>query len=158
MAAPLIFSKLLPSVRFAPSRSFVGILSAVPPCFVSRLAKERARLKKHEKEGKIQPDSEIVKSLLGMFSENVSCYICTCCSAVPPCCGVELCHFVRSFFLFQHSVREEIDAKSCSFRPNGGGAIALELSSVLSSPSGRANSHRFVIRKSIALAAVRGLL
>eukprot|EP00752_Nemacystus_decipiens_P001274 g1270.t1 len=36
----------------------------------ARLAKERARLKKHEKEGKIQPNPEIVKQLLGMFSEN----------------------------------------------------------------------------------------
>lgn len=36
-----------------------------------RLAKERARLKKHEKEGRMQPDPEIVKGLLGMFSDNV---------------------------------------------------------------------------------------
>ncbi|CAN0015052.1 unnamed protein product, partial [Ectocarpus fasciculatus] len=37
----------------------------------ARLAKERARLKKQEKEGRMQPDPEIVKGLLDMsFSEN----------------------------------------------------------------------------------------
>eukprot|EP00903_Cladosiphon_okamuranus_P007250 g7034.t3 len=36
----------------------------------ARLAKERARLKKHQKEGRMQPDPEIVKGLLEMFSEN----------------------------------------------------------------------------------------
>ena len=33
---------------------------------------ERARLKKHEKEGRMQPDSSIVKQLAPMFSIKVS--------------------------------------------------------------------------------------
>lgn len=48
------------------------LFAAVYPFLSRRLAKERARLKKQEKEGRMQPDPEIVKGLLDMsFSENV---------------------------------------------------------------------------------------
>lgn len=38
---------------------------------VGRLAKERARLKKQEAEGRMQPDADIVKRLRDMFSLQV---------------------------------------------------------------------------------------
>lgn len=43
---------------------------------LSRLAKERARLKKEEAEGRMQPDAEIVKRLQDMFSLQVPVPLC----------------------------------------------------------------------------------
>lgn len=82
--------------RLFPADCCVVRSTHVCPCFVSRLAKERARLKKHEKEGRMQPDPEIVKGLLEMFSENVSC-CCMLCTSARRCrvvgCGGSLGHF-----------------------------------------------------------------